>query len=177
MSRIALALLVLCACGRTSVLDEADAGVDAGVVPSREDAIFVAAEGTSLQCAVTASEGALRVRDPGDRLVLLKTKAQDECSGAGGEYLLGSELDGARDYFLGEHACYFLSTLMREARETVFFGVARVTPQPAATSTPTGWCITGIGGQEPVTTDARVRVWAVYRTEAAARAALQEFAP
>jgi hypothetical protein len=40
--------------------------------------------------------------------------------------------------------------------------------------TPTGWCVTSIAGAEPVTSDSKVKAWAVYPAEAAARAALME---
>jgi hypothetical protein len=179
MSRETLVVLslVLAGCGRTDLLEDADGGTpDAGVKPvvvQREAPLFVAVP-ADMGCGKPGAEGDLKVRESGERLVLMKTKPLDECSGAGGEYLIGTEVNAARDAFLGAHACYFLNSSLRQSLGQVFWGVTRLSQTAAVFMTPTGWCVTSIAGAEPVTSDSKVKAWAVYPAEAAARAALME---
>lgn len=167
--------MLLSGCGRTDLVDEVDVGVtDAGVKPpvvKREAPLFVAVEDGA--CAKAGVEQDLAVRESGERLVLMRTKPQEECSGAGGEYLVGREVNEPRDAFLGAHACYFLDAALRQAQGQVFWGVTRLAQTAAMFSTPVGWCVTSFAGVEPVSTDSKAKAWAVYRSEAAARAALE----
>lgn len=177
MSRkLLLLLVVLAGCGRTDLIEAVDGGLaDAGMKPpvvQREAPLFVAVP--SGGCAKPGAESDLEVRESGERLVLMKTKALDECSGAGGEYLIGTEVNAARDAFLGEHACYFLNSTLRQSQGQLFWGVTRLSQTAALFMTPTGWCVTSLAGVEPVTSNSKVRAWAVYKSEAAARAALAE---
>lgn len=168
----ALFALVLVGCGRTDLLEDADGGVDAGVYAGvREAPFFVAVEDGG--CASAGVESQLKPLGSGERLVLMKTKALDECSGAGGEYLVGTEVNASRDAFLGAHACSFLSAELRMNFGQVFWGVTRLSQTATLFRTPESWCITSIAGTEPVVSDSKVKAWAVYRSESAARAALQ----
>lgn len=172
--------LVLCGCGRSGLLDEfglapvdagtsrdagLDAGVDAGVrldAGVRTGPSFVFKRTT--MCADTGSEMDL-VPGPGERLVLVKTTVQTECSGAGGDWLVGTLLDSSSIAF-GAHACYFVPSRLQD---TSWFGLARIDPNGPLLMTQTGWCIL------PVTTNAKVLAWALYPSEqdaVAARAAL-----
>lgn len=175
MKNLVLVSVLLAGCGRTDLVEDVDGGVvDAGAklpVVQREAPLFVAVP-TDNGCARPGAEGDLKLREPGERLVLMKTKGVDECSGAGGEYLIGTEVDAARDAFLGAHACYFLNSAVRQGQ--VFWGVTRLAQTAALFMTPTGWCVTTLAGTEPVSSDSKVRAWAVYKSEAAARAALAE---
>lgn len=168
-----LFVIVFAGCGRTDLTEDADGGVDAGMKPvtMREAPLFVAVEDGG--CASAGVESQLKVAGSGERLVLMKTKAVDECSGAGGEYLVGTEVNAARDAFLGSHACYFLSNSMRRDLGQVYWGVTRLSQTAAQFRTQDGWCITTIAGAEPVVTDSKAKAWAVYGSETAARAALE----
>lgn len=175
--------LVALGCGRTNLLDDADGGADggadAGVVPDagvvqRAAPLFVATSG--VQCPTAGVELDLKVTTSSERLALVQTKALDECSGAGGEYLIGREVGVSRDLFLGQHACYFLNAQLRTFDGTVYWGVARLSQNAGLTQTPTSWCITTLAGTEPVISDSTVKAWAVYPTEADARAALNVLA-
>ncbi len=170
MSRRLVLLVLLAGCGRTGLLDEVDGGVmDAGA-PQREAPLFVAVE--SGACARVGVERELSLLGSGERLVLMKTKAVEECSGAGGDYLVGSQVNATRDAFLGAHACFFLDAALRESQGQVFWGVTRLSQTAAVFMTPTNWCVTSLAGTEPVSTDSKAKAWAVYGSEAAARAAL-----
>jgi len=179
MSRETLVVLavVLAGCGRTDLIEDVDGGVtDAGVKPpvvQREAPLFVVVP-ADMGCGKPGAESDLKIRESGERLVLMKTKALDECSGAGGEYLIGTEVNAMRDAFLGAHACYFLNSALRMSQGQVYWGVTRLSQTAAIFMTPTGWCVTTIAGVEPVTSDSKVKAWAVYKSEAAARAALME---
>jgi hypothetical protein len=168
-----LFVMVLAGCGRTDLVEDADGGVDGGLRPvtMREAPLFVAVEDGG--CASAGVESQLKPVGSGERLVLMKTKAVDECSGAGGEYLVGTEVNSARDAFLGAHACYFLSNTLRQDFSRVYWGVTRLSQTAALFRTQEGWCITTIAGTEPVTTDSKATAWAVYGSETAARAALE----
>ncbi|MFZ5444730.1 MAG: hypothetical protein ACOZQL_32355 [Myxococcota bacterium] len=165
--RAPLLLLALAACGRTDLFDE-DAGVDAG---SARDAGFDAGVHEAPRhvfkgderCPFGGVESDLRP-GVGEELVLVRTKVEIECSGAGGEWLTGQRLDGGRSYAFGGHICYFLPVELQQGGSE-WFGLARVIRTTNPVSTPAGWCLT------PVTSDYRVRAWGLYPSEAAARTA------
>ena len=119
---------------------------------------------------------ALVLSAPEQELVLVQTKVSDECSGAGGEYFIGAQEGGAGDLWLGGHACYFLDPLLRTPSDSVWWGVARVVQTAGLRETPMGWCITSLSGAEPVRSDSSVLAWALYESEAEARAALAALA-
>lgn len=169
-------LLLLCGCGRSGLLDEfvlapvdagtsRDAGVDAG---TRLDAGVRVAPilvfKSSNMCPGAGTEPDL-IPGPGERLVLVKTTVQTECSGAGGDWLIGTQLDGTSIAF-GAHACFFVPSRLQD---TSWFGLARIDPNGPLLMTQPGWCIL------PVTTNVKVLAWALYpeeRDATAARAAL-----
>jgi hypothetical protein len=122
------------------------------------------------------SAEALALSAPEQELVLVQTKVSDECSGAGGEYFIGAEQGGGGDLWLGGHACYFLDPLLRVPSDRIWWGVARIVQTAGVRETPTGWCITSLSGDEPVRSDSNVLAWALYESEAEARAALAALA-
>lgn len=191
--------LGLAACGRTTLRADAvaDAGEDTNSDATDAEAaadtdadgsagagdtagprmapLFVAA--ATADCPVASDEASLRVLGTDESLLLVETKALDECSGAGGEYLIGAAEGGAVDLFLGGHTCYFLDAERRSSFDRTWWGVARVGPADALLETPLGWCITSLSGAEPVRSERRVLGWALYESQADARAALAALAP
>jgi hypothetical protein len=144
---------------------------DAHDVRDRPAPLFVAVGDI---CPIAGTEDDLRPQNAFDPVLLVKTKAAAECSGLGGEYLIGREIDSSRDYFVGGHGCSFLEPALRDQLEAEYWGLALVSQTAALFHTPEGWCITSLGGDEPVTSDSKVRAWALYESESAARAALAE---
>jgi hypothetical protein len=127
-------------------------------------------------CPMMGSAEALALSAPEQELVLVQTKVSDECSGAGGEYFIGAEQGGGGDLWLGGHACYFLDPLLRTPSARIWWGVARIVQTAGLRETPMGWCITSLSGDEPVRSDSSVLAWALYESEAEARAALAALA-
>jgi hypothetical protein len=99
--------------------------------------------------------------------VLVKTTVQTECSGAGGDWLIGTQLDGTGIAF-GAHTCYFVPT---QLHDTAWFALARIDPNGPGLETPVGWCIL------PVTTNVKVLAWALYADEGDAVAARSALTP
>ena len=124
-------------------------------------------------CPMMGSAEALALSAPEQELVLVQTKVSDECSGAGGEYFIGAEQGGGGDLWLGGHACYFLDPLLRVPSDRIWWGVARIVQTAGLRETPSGWCITSLSGDEPVRSDSSVLAWALYESEAEARAAFE----
>jgi hypothetical protein len=131
-TRLALftSLFVL-GCGRSDLgselLDGGAAPRDAGAVTDagvtqRRGPLFVARNESP--CPVTATEADLKQRPAGQQFVLVKTKAVEECTGAGGDWLIGAA-EVRRGYFLGRHACWFFDTALRASPGTEYWGVAR----------------------------------------------------
>lgn len=159
--------LTLLACGRTGTLLP---GQEPQQPQQRESPLFVF---TGDLCPDAGIEADL-VPQKSDGLALVKMTAQGECSGAGGEWLIGRELGTTRDFFVGSHACYFQPReLMPQPAE--YFAVVRYMQTAALFKAPMGWCITDANGKEPVTTDSKNIAWGIYASEAAARAAYEHF--
>ena len=194
-----LLLFALAACGRTTAQavvadgdandaqradaasDSTEAAADTAAAPADADTrpaapaprfVLVATP----ECPIMGSAEALALSAPEQELVLVQTKVSDECSGAGGEYFIGAEPGGGGDLWLGGHACYFLDPLLRTPSDSIWWGLARVVQTAGLRETPTGWCITSLSGDEPVRSDSNVLAWALYESEAEARAALAALA-
>lgn len=178
-----LASLGLLACGRSNLGEEPQPAAPTPPVQQREAPLFVF---RGSPCPTPGVESDLKVSIQGDRLVLVQTQAQGECSGAGGEYLIGRDVNAPVDFFVGAHACYFHPAALRDTesyqcvgggpctRQRMFWGVARVSQTAALFSAPQGWCITSLTGSTGVTTDSIAEAWALYPSEASARAAFAE---
>jgi hypothetical protein len=161
----------------TAATDAADADADVDAADTRPAApaprfVLVATP----DCPMMGSAEALALSAPEQELVLVQTKVSDECSGAGGEYFIGAEQGGGGDLWLGGHACYFLDPLLRMPSDRIWWGVARIVQTAGLRETPSGWCITSLSGSEPVRSDSSVLAWALYESEAEARAALAALA-
>jgi hypothetical protein len=154
------------ACGQAAPVD----ALRGGAPTASPTAIYVE---DSTGCPTEGTEAALRP-EASEVLVVASLRLIGECSGAGGDWLIGRALDARRDLMFGSHTCYFLGGV--ETRPTTAFGVVRVNQTAARLEGPKGWCITDADGAEPVTSDVRVRAVAVFETEAAARAAAAAWA-
>ncbi len=168
-----LVLLFLAACGRTDL--RGPPAPDASVVtppppppppPEVKDPLTVFEAG---RCPSVSTRDALK---PGvdERVFAVEFLAQEECSGAGGDWLIGRELDGTREVALGEHACWFLPDAYRGARQTRY-GVVRVDLLPVTTQVPDGWCLETVSDGLSPKTDVNVLALGVYETEDDARLA------
>ncbi len=155
----------------TDALDT-DAAADTRPTAPAPRVVLVGTE----ECPMMGSAEALALSAPEQELVLVQTKVSDECSGAGGEYFIGAAEGGAGDLWLGGHACYFLDPLLRTPSDRIWWGVARMVQTAGLRETPMGWCITSLSGAEPVRSDSSVLAWALYESEAEARAALAALA-
>lgn len=109
-------------------------------------------------------------------LALVRFRVVEECSGAGGEWLVGRDESGVKDFFVGEHACFFLPPDLRD-QSPERFGLVRYSTTAALHQTPEGVCVTDADGQGPVMTELRSIAWGVYRSEEGARAALARLEP
>lgn len=157
------AALLTLACGQAAPVDGLRGGTPAPT--AQPTAIYVE---DSTGCPTDGTEAALRP-DASDTLVVASLRAIGECSGAGGDWLIGRVLGARRDLMFGAHSCYFLGGV--ETRPSTAFGVVRVTQTAALLEAPRGWCLTNTDGAEPVTSDVRVRAVALFEAEADARAA------
>lgn len=192
---IALGLFLIgAACGRTGLPDDApDAGTggsadasarlpdagsgdagssDAGAgdagVEQAPIAIYVA-RGNG--CPATGSDTDMRPAAPANQLLTANVSLQDECSGAGGEWIVAQSVTAAgRLLMLGNHACYYLRPPLQGMTQRLF-GVVRFTPNTGSREGPTGWCITAPDGSEPVRTADTVAAIALFRTREGADAA------
>ena len=153
---------------------DADTGAAADTRPTAPEPRFVLV-GTQ-DCPMMGGAEALVLSAPEQALVLVQTKVSDECSGAGGEYFIGAEEGDGGDLWLGGHACYFLDPLLRTPSDRIWWGVARLVQTAGLRETPMGWCITSLSGAEPVRSDRSVLAWALYESEAEARAAFAALA-
>lgn len=165
-------LLCLVACGRSELVEEFSP--DAAVVtpppmkPEVKKPLWVF---EMSRCPMAANEVALKP-SAGERVFAVEVRAQEECSGLGGEWLIGRELDARRDVMLGGHGCFFVPReLLTKSSQT--FGVVRVAQMAGVLRAPEGWCINTLDGREPVESDVRVIAFGIYESEAAARAAAE----
>lgn len=167
-----IGLLCLSACGRSELVEgfTADASVvmPAPTPPVVKDPLFVFARG---RCIDSTSKEALRPATD-ERVFAVEFIAQEECSGAGGDWFIGRELGGVREVAFGGHTCIFMPDAYRPER-TRRFGVVRVNLRPVTQRIPEGWCLETLGGTEMVRSDVNVEAFGVYENEAAARAAAQ----
>lgn len=140
--------------------------------PAREPPLFVfvpnehcVSEGTESDLAPAQYES----------LAIVRFRFLEECSGAGGEWLVGRDVEGSRTLLAGDHTCYFVPEPYRQSQEH-HFAVVRFSITAGLRHAPQGWCITDEEGNA-VSTDSRWKAWGVYPSEEAARAAFAFFKP
>ena len=164
-----LLVLSLAACGRTDLIDEP--AVDSGVLTPPTPPVVVkdplAVFVVDGSCAKAGTKDALK---PGvdERVFAVEFLAQEECSGAGGDWLIGRELGGVREVAMGDHACWFMPDDYRAAR-VKRYGVVRSNLLAVTTQVPDGWCLTTVDGRPLPKTDVNVLAFGVYESETAAR--------
>ena len=167
-----LSLLCLAACGRSDLVDEAmkpDASV---VMPAPVVAKPLFAWTPGAQCPVATNAVDLKPR-AGESLVVVEMTAQGECSGLGGEWLIGLEVSTERHVFFGDHGCSFLPDAWKDPVQR-HYGVARVRDESPPLTLPQGWCLAGLTGVAPYSTNFHVQAIAIYADLATASAAADE---
>jgi hypothetical protein len=162
-------LVVLVACGRTGTLEAEMQQMQPPKPGVSEQPLFVF---TGDLCPGRGTEADLAPQKY-DGLVVVKMTAQRECTGAGGDWLVGDALDADRGFFAGSHACWFLPQEL-EVAPASYFAVVRYSQTAGLFHGPMGGCITDADGREPVKTDSKNLAWGVYRTEQGARAAFEK---
>jgi hypothetical protein len=133
-------------------------GEGGGELPT-PTSLFVAERGACAAEAPVAETLAAFDLEPGDGAYAAELFFVDECSGAGGQYILARALDGSREDWLGAHACYFFPPEWVAAGG---FGVVRYAQTAALFETPVGWCVSWPGGPEPIVTDGVTRAVAIF---------------
>lgn len=161
---------VTAACGGTVVFEEdaADgaAGTGTGGGPAGDAApiaLYVSdREGCALDAPLEEAVATLTTNDGGgDELYVVDLVYVDECTGAGGQHILGRAVDGSRDMWLGAHACYFFAPDLVGQRGA---GLARVTQTAGLDTTSADACVTFPSETSGVTSDVRVTAIAVFET-------------
>jgi hypothetical protein len=118
-----------------------------------------------------ASSAALVRGDIGDRLVVVSLAVADEkCTGAGGTFLLAREVDSARVYWMGGHACYPKDPAL-QVPGNLGYAVARTSPTAGLFSILKDQCVAFPGEPDRAfSTSELLKVAATFPTLAAARA-------
>lgn len=148
--RVFVLATLIAGCGTRSIVgDEPTAAKSAPL------AVFARDE---RMCAAPSDVSAMGLRES-DKLAVVSVTFADECTGAGGQHILGHEVDGFRDMWLGAHACRTWTT-----PPTAPFAVMRYSQTAALFRIPDGACI------EPLTSDVQVKAVALFATRADAEA-------
>jgi hypothetical protein len=123
-------------------------------------------------CASVAAPGSAIDSAASDRAFAVAWTVVDECTGAGGQHIVARDLDSDREFFLGAHACYALSTtdFATYPPPPVRFGVLRASQTAGLFIA--GPCVAFPDADAEVHTDLVTRSLSVYDSEADARAAL-----
>jgi hypothetical protein len=157
-------------CGGRVHLPSGDAGVAVpGPVPEPV-AVYVAEPGCGEERAIETAEEALSTEESGT-IAVVELSFAEECTGAGGQYILARDVDGSREFWIGGHACYFLSSGPGQPPAWApAFGVLRYEQTAGLFQISPDVCV-GFPGQPPgATTDAQTRAIAVFATLEEARA-------
>lgn len=103
----------------------------------------------------------------GEAIAVVELFYQDECTGAGGQYILARELGGFRTFWIGAHACWALTSPLPVGPR---FGVVRYNQTAGIFHISEDVCI-GFPDEPPgARTDVTTRAIAVFETLADARA-------
>lgn len=143
-------------------------GKPAPAPPASE--LFVPDDQYCVRASRENASTALRPRDSSDQIAVVSVSVAEECTGAGGTYLLARDLEAPENkYWLGGHACQS-SKLLSGLTST--FGVARYTNTSSVLTIPAHACVSFPGegsGQESVT-PTKIRAVALFETQAEAEA-------
>ncbi len=154
-------MLLLAACGGRSGLrvDEA-ASVSPTALYTKDD------KGCPSSQQIGDAREQLTIAQSGEGVAVVEVFFQEECTGAGGQYILAREIDGFRAFWIGAHACWTLDRLPTGRH----FGVLRYSQTAALFRIDEHLCI-GFPDLPPgATSDVHVRAVALFATLADARA-------
>jgi hypothetical protein len=131
--------------------------------------------GCGEELPVENAELALSTAQQGE-LAVVELFFSEECTGAGGQYILAREVDGFREFWIGGHACYFLGTpLGVPPAWAPAFGVLHFEQTAAIFQIPPEVCV-GFPGEPPgASTDAQTQAVVVFETLAEAQAFADAF--
>jgi hypothetical protein len=123
--------------------------------------LFVEADpACAIAAPVATAEDALRPSDPGEAASVVELLFADECTGAGGQHVIMRTLDQSREFWLGEHACYFFDFSLVDG---VFrYGVVRFSQTAALFHIDPYVCIGWPGEPPGLTSDSQVRAVGVF---------------
>jgi hypothetical protein len=150
-----LLVLILAGCGTRTLEDLSRATPPLAVYKSDEK--------TCAAPVHSAAEDELRVKESGEANVVVELAFLNECTGAGGQYILARAVDGSRFFWIGAHAC-----TTWETPPTGKFGVVRYSQTAALFHLPEGACLTMPGAPDLIVSDASTRAIAVFATQAEA---------
>jgi hypothetical protein len=182
---VSLCILVASACGARTPPDDDEASGGGGATPATSGSTSTGAVGEGgagggdpaplpvptmlfienpnacgLEIPVGDAENVLRPVEAGDGVAVVEVLFADECTGAGGNHILLRTLDGAREFWLGSHACYFFDFTLVDG---VFrFGVVRYAQTAGLFHTDPNTCIGWPGEPVGLTTDSKTRAIGVF---------------
>ncbi len=119
-------------------------------------------DGSTCSTGVTPSAEAAVTRADGDELAVVEIHFVEECTGLGGTWVLGREVDSHRRFFLGAHGCRLWKSTPSGA-----YGVVRYRQTAALLRTPDGACV-GLPGERRVESDQSTYGFVVFATRAEA---------
>ncbi|APR80705.1 Hypothetical protein A7982_06052 [Minicystis rosea] len=149
--------LLAAACGARSIDPGAD-GVPAAPAPVVVD--LFAPDGAGCVSDLpndTATD--LMAPGEGESIAVVDLIYTEECTGAGGQYVLGREIDGYRYFWVGGHACYFFAHALPVS---LVYGVVRYRFTAAISEIPAGMCVAWPGEPDGVQTDVSTSAIAVF---------------
>lgn len=166
-SLLALSLFTLAAgCGARSTVLEADPTAPAG----QPAAVAVyAPDGEGCVDSLPVSDAAEAVTpDSGEEVAVVDLAFAQECTNAGGQYLLAREIDGFRSFWVGAHACQFAEGGTNSFG--IVYGVVRYRITAGIQEIPPDVCV-GFPDEPPgVQTDATTVAIAVFEQLSEAQA-------
>lgn len=150
-------LFFLAACGgRSAIEPHAEPAGPSAAAPT-----FVM-DRSSCTTGITPSAQAATTLDDGDELAVAEIHFVEECTGAGGTWVLGRDVHSHRRFFLGEHGCR-----LWESPPAGQYGVVRHRQTAALFLTPEGVCV-AFPGDERLQTDQSTSGFVVFATRAEA---------
>jgi hypothetical protein len=155
-SLLALSPLVLAGCGaRTGMLGDDAPAVDAPV------ALFAGGGAACVDALDPTQAEAVLATSEDEEIAVVDLAFVSECSGLGGDYLIGREVGGTRMFWLGGHGCEFFDDTFGPG---LVYGVVRYAQTAALFQTPEGVCVSWPGEPEPVQSSSSTFAIAVFET-------------
>ncbi|MDC3957636.1 hypothetical protein KEG38_27505 [Polyangium jinanense] len=117
-------------------------------------------EGCATRPPLDTAAAVLAPGDTGDEIAVTDIYFTEECTGAGGQYVLAREIDGFRYFWLGGHACYFVEGLASETG--LVFGVVRYRMTAGISEIPAHVCVAWPGEPDGLQTYAKTSAIALF---------------